>query len=61
MLKFEVDEEIDLATNEKIMQGIIMQYFKIDEDDVIETRNGGFGSTDEVDEKREEGVERNHG
>ena len=61
MLKFEVDEEMNLSTNDKIMQGIIMQYFKVDEDDARETRNGGFGSTNEVEDKNEEGVERNHG
>lgn len=31
----------------KIVQGIILQYFKTDdEDDIKQTRNGGFGSTD---------------
>jgi hypothetical protein len=29
------------------MQGIILQYFTVDEDTVEKTRNGGLGSTDE--------------
>lgn len=44
MLKFEAND-MQLDTNEKIMQGIIMQYYKVEDDDTNETRNGGFGST----------------
>ena len=47
MFDFDSFEEIDFHRGDKYMQGIIMQYFKVDEDNTNETRNGGFGSTNQ--------------
>lgn len=45
MFDFDSFEEIDFHRGDKYMQGVIIQYFKVDEDNTNETRNGGFGST----------------
>lgn len=37
---------IEIKAGEAFAQGIIMQYFKTDDDDADGIRNGGFGSTD---------------
>ena len=34
-----------LESGKAMMQGIIMPYFKVDDDSSDEVRNGGFGST----------------
>lgn len=36
---------VKIRQGEAICQGIIMPYFKVEDDDTTETRNGGFGST----------------
>lgn len=35
-----------IKSGDAFMQGIILNYFKTDDDDTTNTRNGGFGSTD---------------
>ena len=39
-------KEVVIKAGEAFAQGIIMQYFKTDDDDADGIRNGGFGSTD---------------
>ena len=41
-------EPINISLGNGFAQGIIMQYFLTYDDDVTETRNGGFGSTTRV-------------
>ena len=36
---------VDVKAGQGIAQGIFMQYGIVEDDDVSETRNGGFGST----------------
>lgn len=36
---------VDVQKGQGIAQGIFMQYGIVEDDDVVETRNGGFGST----------------
>ena len=36
---------VDVKAGQGIAQGIFMQYGIVEDDDVNETRNGGFGST----------------
>lgn len=36
---------VELKANEGFMQGIFMEFGLVEDDDVEETRNGGFGST----------------
>lgn len=45
MFDFVASDYVGFHKGDKYMQGIIMQYFKVDEDDTNETRSGGFGST----------------
>ncbi len=40
------DKTVTIKSGEAFAQGIIMQYFKTDDDDADGVRNGGFGSTD---------------
>lgn len=40
------DEEIVIEAGEKIMQGIFKKYLKVDDDNTLEERTGGIGSTD---------------
>lgn len=39
------DKTIDVAPGQGFAQGIFMQYGLVEDDDVTEKRNGGFGST----------------
>lgn len=39
------EKVVDVAIGQGIAQGIFMQYGLVEEDDVTEERNGGFGST----------------
>lgn len=39
------DKTIDVAPGQGFAQGIFMQYGLVEDDDVTEERNGGFGST----------------
>lgn len=39
------DKTIDVASGQGFAQGIFMQYGLVEDDDVTEERNGGFGST----------------
>ncbi len=41
----ESNEVLHLKAGDAFCQGIIMQYFKVDDDNVETCRNGGFGST----------------
>lgn len=41
----EPDKVMRVKKGEAICQGIILPYFKVDDDDATESRNGGFGST----------------
>ena len=45
MCKVECKYNFTLEQGKALMQGIISQYFKVDDDDSDEVRNGGFGST----------------
>lgn len=38
-------KELVIRQGDAFCQGIIQQFFKVEDDDVIEERNGGFGST----------------
>lgn len=40
------DKDVIIAQNEKIGQGIIITYHKVEGDNATNTRDGGFGSTD---------------
>lgn len=46
MVKVITDEDFELRAGKAIMQGIIMPYYKVEDDSTNMTRNGGFGSTD---------------
>lgn len=39
------DKELVIRQGDAFCQGIIQQFFKVEDDDVTEERNGGFGST----------------
>lgn len=41
----ETKDIVEIHKGEAVCQGIIQQYFKVDNDDTDEIRNGGFGST----------------
>ena len=41
----ESDKEFTVKKGEAFCQGIILQYFKTEDDEVTDVRNGGFGST----------------
>lgn len=41
------DECVHIKKGEAFAQGIILQYFKTDDDEVTQIRTGGFGSTNE--------------
>ena len=45
MFDFVASDYVGFHKGDKYMQGVIIQYFKVDEDDTNETRSGGFGST----------------
>jgi len=45
MIKFKVDSDFSFVANDRIAQGIIIQYYKVDDDNVEKERSGGFGST----------------
>ena len=40
-----VDKELQLKRGQKFVQGIILPYLTLDDDNTTEVRNGGFGST----------------
>lgn len=45
MIKFKVDIELSISPGDKILQGIIIPYLTVDEDETNVKRTGGFGST----------------
>lgn len=45
MVKFRVNQDLDIKKGQAILQGIFTTYIKVDGDDVDEKRVGGFGST----------------
>lgn len=45
MCKMIANDYVDIQQGKAFMQGIILPYFKVDNDDSDEVRNGGFGST----------------
>ena len=45
MAKIVCDEPFKLEAGKAFMQGIILPYYKVDDDNITEVRNGGFGST----------------
>lgn len=40
-----VDKKLELSKGQKFVQGIILPYLTLDDDNTTEVRNGGFGST----------------
>lgn len=44
-LKNLTDEEVIIEAGEKIIQGIFSKYLKTDDDNTLEERTGGIGST----------------
>lgn len=48
MIRFKVDTDFPFEANDRIIQGVILQYFKVDDDDVRNQRSGGFGSTGKI-------------
>lgn len=46
MAKFNVEFPVTIEAGKAFMQGVIMSYLTVDEDNTSEKRNGGFGSTD---------------
>lgn len=44
-LKNLTDKEVVIEAGEKIMQGVFKKYLKVDNDDTLEARIGGIGST----------------
>ena len=45
MARVVCDEPFTLEKGKALMQGVILQYFKVDDDNVSRERDGGFGST----------------
>ena len=45
MAKITCDEPFTLDMGKAFMQGIILPYYKVDDDNTTDVRNGGFGST----------------
>lgn len=45
MCKVKCDNHFELEAGKALMQGIILPYFKIEDDESNEVRDGGFGST----------------
>ena len=45
MIKFKVNQDIEIKKGDAIMQGIFTTYLIVDEDNITEQRIGGFGST----------------
>ena len=45
MIKFMVEKELTIETGDKIIQGIIVPYLTVDDDETVDKRTGGFGST----------------
>lgn len=45
-VKMSADKPLMLKQGSGFMQGIILPYLKVDDDNCIKNRNGGFGSTD---------------
>ena len=37
---------LKINAGDKFVQGVILSYYRVEDDDVIDQRNGGFGSTD---------------
>lgn len=46
------DRQVVIQQGEKFMQGVIIRYFKVDNDNAKHTRDGGFGSTNGNEEKK---------
>lgn len=47
-VKFKVEVDMSFKANDRIVQGIIMKYYKIDDDNADKERSGGFGSTGKI-------------
>ena len=45
MIKLVADKDIVINAGDRVAQGIIMNYYKTEDDNATETRTGGFGST----------------
>ena len=45
-VKMSAKEPITINQGQAFMQGIIVPFLKVDDDNCIKNRNGGFGSTD---------------
>lgn len=45
-VKFRADTDVVIPQGKAFMQGIILPFLKTDDDTCMNTRNGGFGSTD---------------
>ena len=45
MAKIVCDEPFKLEAGKAFMLGIILPYYKVDDDNTTDVRNGGFGST----------------
>lgn len=46
MVRFTVDKSVLLDAGKAFMQGVIVPYYVVDDDNTTGIRNGGFGSTD---------------
>ncbi len=47
-VKFKVAVDMNFKANDRIVQGIIMKYYKVDDDNSNDQRSGGFGSTGKI-------------
>ena len=52
-LQNEGDDVVSFKKGDRIAQGIFQKYYIVDDDNVMEKTKGGFGSTNEGDEKKE--------
>ena len=52
-LQNEGDDVVSFKKGDRIAQGIFQKYYIVDDDNVMEKRKGGFGSTNEGDEINE--------
>lgn len=46
-VKMSANEPMAVTQGQAFMQGIIVPFLKVDNDDIKAERNGGFGSTDQ--------------
>lgn len=45
MVKFKVNQDLDIKKGQSIIQGVFTTFLKVDYDETAESRVGGFGST----------------